>query len=478
MNQLNLRQKKHKAWLVLIAVLSSLLASFGSCSSQAGALDVAAKKASDFVDSIGVVTKFYPNEKAALWTDTIKPRLQELGVHHIRTTLIPNTAPGLNNQKQADWIVELGRLNPPIKTIGHWRERGTWVEKMKATESMLDGLEAVEGPNEPNALQARFRYTDEQNIQHGQNDRNEDGKIDNFGKGWEHAVRLFTEDLYYHLKDTSNPLYTASSSPIDPRVASLNILSFSPAGRGYEKFKRYQDTYNWNLEDWIDYGNLHIYGAVNPEVVTKNVLDKARRTIYPTKPFIVTEVGYSTDLGHPHGVPNEDVQARYNLRSLLELFRLGVKRTYIFSLLRLEPKGRGFSLLVADKDKHQYEPRASFNAMRDTISILKEESSDFTPGTLRYELSGDLSNVRKDFVLQKSDGTFYLIFWMAVPHDSSSLSRTLKLKINTSGFAEAKLYQPVTQGTSVIQTISDPYAFHQITVPDHPLIVELVPKNL
>ena len=461
MNVLKLWNKVNKQRLVItILILLGVQVSLGihiargSISQEQ--ITVLAKKAPDFIDSIGVEVRLYPEREDSLWTNIIKPRLQELGVQHIRTRLRHNIDLGSDERKAADRIIELGNLDPPIKTTGIWREFGSWDEKIKATEYMLSGLEAIENPNEPNRPQEGFDYKDTQGERHGYSKPTGDNDKKLVGKGWVHAVRLFTEDLNLHIKNN---------------FPQLKILSSAVTIGAYKGVQNYQNQHNWNVEDWVDYGNFHVYRKTNPEKNTR--IDDVRQTMYPTKPLIITETGYNTGARGIALVPNQEIQAIYNLRSILEFFRLGIKRTYIFSLLRFEPEPRYFSLIDPDNTE---KVTSSFEAIRDTISILDGGDSNFTPQTLRYEITGKLNNLRHKFVLQKSDGKFYLILWLAKPYDASELNRVVNFKLKTPGFIAAKLYQPVQYGTKIVEQIDNPYSSYPLNVSDIPLIVELIPK--
>ena len=455
-NRIN-KQRLVIAILVLLGVQVSLGIHIARGSISQEQITVLAKKAPDFIDSIGVEVRLYPEREDSLWTDIIKPRLQELGVQHIRTRLRHNIDLGSDERKAADRIIELGNLNPPIKTTGIWREFGSWDEKIKATEYMLSGLEAIENPNEPNRPPERFDYEDNQGVRHGYPNTVEDNDKKELGKGWVHAVRLFTEDLNFYIHNN---------------FPQLKILSSAVTEGAYKQVQNYQNQHHWNVEDWVDYGNFHVYRKTNPEKITR--IDDVRQTIYPTKPLMITETGYNRGYLGIALVPNQEIQGIYNLRSLLECFRLGVKRTYIFSLLRFEAKPRYFSLIDPDNTE---EVTISFKAIRDTISILDGGDSNFNPQTLRYEISGEINNELHNFVLQKSDGKFYLIVWLAKPYDAYELNRVVNFKLKTPGFIAAKLYQPVEYGTKIVEQIDNPYSSYPLNVSDRPLIVEFIPKT-
>ena len=469
------REKKHKSLkdkqknsikLGILFFFVTLIGNLSILPGEAKGIEVRANKVSDFINSIGVEAPLYPDEDPDLWEKTVKARLQELGVRHIRTNLSAvgiSIEPGSRGKILGDRINELAGLNPPIKTTGILREYGTWQSKVDGIQYIADSLEAIEGPNEPNRKGEGFSYLDRTGRKHGYETHSRDGNRKNreiLGEGWIHGVRFFSEDLYSVLK----------------HEFGIDILSFSPTDAADKKVEDYQNKYNWHIEDWIDYGNFHVYRQTKPETGTERRIARLRSTIYPTKPLIVTETGYSIN-GHWPSVPNEEIQATYNLRSLLELFSLGVKRTFIFSLLRLEGPA-AYSILEPNDDYFPvYKSRIGFDALRDTIAILKDDNEEFTAQKLRYELDGNLKNVRHQFVLQKSDGRFYLILWLAVPYNQSELSRTLQFRVNNPNLNSARLYQPVQNGSQIIKKIENIKETSLLTIDSSPLIVELLPER-
>jgi hypothetical protein len=472
-----MRYLKKIFFFFLSIVLLSILTHFSSLSSPGVSFSLNSFKASEFIDSIGIDVKIYPEKGERFWTDIIKPFLKELGVLHIRTLLNPTISLNSPGRIQADRILELSYLNPPIKTTGMWREYGTWDEKLRATQYMLPALEAIEGPNEPYGKNQNFAYEYSGDTARRSIYSTAQPDISNNAKNWMHSILFFTEDLFYYLKDTSNPYYINRKQSIDSSVSKLNILPFSAGINAYKKFVAFQSGIKWNLEDWIDFGNYHLYRGSNPEKNTN--VDYLKRFLFPSKQIIITETGYTTASGRIPSVPNDETQAIYNLRSLLELYRLGVKRTYIFSLLRLNSRSSSFSLLSPESSISKYKPRSSFYAIRDTISILKDDNSniDFAPGSLNFSLIGNLKDLHK-LALTKSDGKTYLILWLALPYQSLNLHRELKFKINDLSYKRINLLQPIPYGSKILHSSISPFDYNKIIVSDHPVILELIPKSI
>lgn len=88
-----------------------------------------------------------------------------------------------------------------------------------------------------------------------------------------------------------------------------------------------------------DYANCHCYpkgGKPPAEELAANIASQL--AVMPGKPIMVTEIGYHTSLSAPtvgstgwQGV-TEERQAEYTLQLLIEAFRRGVKRTFIYQL--------------------------------------------------------------------------------------------------------------------------------------------------
>ena len=115
---------------------------------------------------------------------------------------------------------------------------------------------------------------------------------------------------------------------------------------------------------------------------------------------------------------------RYNMRILADQFRRGVRRTYLHQLMDLGTENtfnNSWGIVRADPDKT---PKPAFTAWKELVGMCAEGTWDtkskifsapsFTPGSLDFEITGN-TNAVKSLLLQKSDGKFQLLVWVAAP---------------------------------------------------------------
>jgi hypothetical protein len=155
------------------------------------------------------------------------------------------------------------------------------------------------------------------------------------------------------------------------------------------------------------------------------------KAFYPDRPFFVTETGYTTK-----SVDGTSIRAHglYVNRIFTEYFRLGIRRTCIYSLLNDhdDPADHesNFGLLYAD-----YSPKPGFTALKNLMALVR---SDWAPSaaqlrpptyalaTLDFGLNvsavGDYD--RTDYVhhllLQKPDGLLLLLLWHEISAEDVS----------------------------------------------------------
>jgi hypothetical protein len=170
-----------------------------------------------------------------------------------------------------------------------------------------------------------------------------------------------------------------------------------------------------NLSSLINYGNTHDYfGTRNPETgpygsafyncggYGSMQFDMCLAAMVGVnEPVVATETGYESGAGL-----SDAIIGRYELRTLFESFRLGIARTFLYELID-DPSG-DWGLLTGS-----FSPRPSYTAIQNVLSLLKD-ASFAQPSKLDYTLAGQTQNVHH-LLLQKSNGSFYLAIWLAVP---------------------------------------------------------------
>lgn len=122
------------------------------------------------------------------------------------------------------------------------------------------------------------------------------------------------------------------------------------------------------------------------------------------KSVVATENGYSTS-GSPDAIP-QNIAGRYMPRLLIEQFRAGIRRTYLYELI--DCCGESYGLLTQDGL-----PKPAFYAVKSLLTLLADPGPAFTPQDLAYTVSGG-SDVRH-MLFQKRDGTYFLALWRGVP---------------------------------------------------------------
>ena len=71
-------------------------------------------------------------------------------------------------------------------------------------------------------------------------------------------------------------------------------------------------------------------------------------------------------------------------------------------------------------------PKPQYTAMQSLLQTLSDPSRDFEPRSLPFSLSGETSNVHQ-LLLQKHDGTFFLLLWLEVPGWDASTQAALNV---------------------------------------------------
>jgi hypothetical protein len=217
---------------------------------------------------------------------------------------------------------------------------------------------------------------------------------------------------------------------VPPLKAQLAVTS--NAVRGANMSKRYpvigpslvqQTSYPelGNVAPSIDYGNLHNYpGGHNPGNTGWGALD-AQGHGYgsipwnldqlaidsPGLPYYTTETGYTNDPTAFEWVP-QSVSAVYMPRLVLEQWRAGFTRTFIYELV--SEGGEDFGLISST-----WQRKPAYTALANLLVFLADKGYTFTPTSLNYGIVGGDSNLHQ-LLMQRHDGTFFL----ALGHEESS----------------------------------------------------------
>jgi hypothetical protein len=407
---------------VVLIVGTSLLRSTGQVqmSGQVSSADA-------FVDSIGVNVHFtYTDTAYGNYNDIIKPRLQELGIRHIRDGIVRDRPDQYSKFKELE---QDGIYTTLIAGIG-WAEPN---EVVALAKELGTAQEAVESPNE-------FDVGKQQSE-------------------WVPLLLDYIEKVHEAIK-------------ADEATANLPFIGPSFIDGGASQAIG-------DVSQWVDYGNMHPYNYPN-RPGDGNIDNELRNRARPSgdKPMIATEAGYHTGGAESDRPVPEATQGKYIPRLLLEYFNRGVVRTFLYEFIdqrrSSSDKEANFGILRQDGS-----PKPAFTAIRNLITLLNDPGEQFQPKSLDFSLSGNTADIHQT-LLQKQNGNFYLILWQEVtsynPLTKQEIDvpdRQVTLNLNTA-IEEAKLYLPLNSSDSIEQH-SQPTRL-TLAVPDHPLVIELIPS--
>ena len=390
---------------------------------------VQARGAAEFLDSMGICAVIYDN---ATHESIVVPRLAELGIQHLRVGLkkVGDNHRG-NGQIMLNRVKELGEAG--YKITGLWSCWYSMDDFLTITEFLLpNSIYQAEGPNEPWNGHENFKWE---------------------GEKWPKGPALYMEDMHTALKSRET-------------TRNIPILSFSGTTSAYK-----------SIEQWLDYGNEHIYSDNGESLTEKGQLQKlierCRATQYPTKPLQFTEAGYNSDPKGYRGTSIE-VQARGVPRIFLETFKSGIVRTFIYGLIMKDDAG--FSLLHPDG-----QPKPAFLAVKAMREILKDTAVEgFTPGSLAFQVEAPVPSVHH-LLLQRSDGVFFLCLWNDIggwdaktKKDKRNPDQSVQISFAKNP-SKVSSYRPLTNGKDALETKTVMDQKMTVDVPDHPLILEIVP---
>ena len=412
--------------LVLVALAGLALA----LPQQAGAA-VKARAADGFVDSIGVNVHLAFNDTPYVPEfATVKQRLEELGIRHVRDELeyYPD------RDAQFERLSELAAAGfGSTLIIGSPDNGSAGLEALlEIAAEEIDGVEALEGPNE-------FSTS---------------GDPD-----WQPHLVAYQRELY-------------EQAQADPALSALPLVGPSIVHGDQDELG--------DVSADLDFGNIHSYPFGNPPDKLGTAIARAELNS-GQKPIWATETGYHTALNWSgeHPPVSEAAMATYVPRLFLEYFRWGIVRTFSYELLDewpdpgLDERESDFGLL-----RNDLAPKPAFDALRNTIAILEDPGAPFDPTALDYSLSeggvafsGPESPGLHKVLLQKRDGSFYLVLWRTSsvwdPATGAPLAApTAPVEVAVApGIASVTSYQPNVSAAPV----------WSLTQPDEPLTVEVGP---
>jgi len=222
-----------------------------------------------------------------------------------------------------------------------------------------------------------------------------------------------------------------------------NFKVLGPSLIGYNMKDTSKPLDGKGFSNYLDYGNVHsYYGGDMPEtnlatndgfdgfvvskdkIPTKSNTLEERLKIYSSrisgnKPVVVTETGYHDYMDNAKGLhkpTDKNAVGVYMPRVFLENFRIGVARTYAYQMFNeIENKTTYEKHFGMFDTGGRTTPKPSAKAMHFMNMRLVDDTASaktFKPAKLDFTLTNKPENVRT-VLLQKSNGTFYLMIWRA-----------------------------------------------------------------
>jgi hypothetical protein len=394
-----------------------------SCSGDANGL--AAMRAADFIDTLGVNVHVEYTDGDYADVAGVIADLSYLGIHHVRDA---NLNP--SNQGQASYGT--------VADAGYRFNLHTGGDPMLSVQRIHDfvaqhpgSVAAIEGPNEVNNWPVSYS-----------------------GLTGDAAAQAFQTALYDAAKADALlrdiPVYGVTSWP--------------------------------EFSSKCDFGNYHSYAHDGDQPLTwlEGGRDAQLEVFADPKPrMVLTETGYYTLPGGPgwEGV-DDPTQAKFLLNTYFDAVHLGVQRSYVYQLLDAYVDAGS-----SDQEKHfgvfdiDNQPKDAADALHNLTTILADGAADaasFPAGRLDHSVSG-LPATGKSLLFQKADCSFAIAVWaepdiwdenanLALSAQTANVVVTL-----TTSRASIDIYDPL-QGTSPIQTLSDSNRV-ELALSDHPLLV-------
>lgn len=245
-----------------------------------------------------------------------------------------------------------------------------------------------------------------------------------------------------------------------------------------------------DLSAHVDLGNSHPYmGGTRPELPEfpgqwslQRHID-TMRAVSGSKPFLVTETGYhtalnQTDRQRPVGA---EPGAAYVLRTLLELYRLGATRTYLYELVDQYPdpdladQEANFGLFAND-----WTPKPAATAVRNLMAVLGDRRRALRGQTLNYAVAGADANLRS-MAFARVGGGFTLVLWRPEPlwdHTAKQPITAADTTVNVTfgkPFAGARVFRPARSAAPVRTTGATTGI--DVAVGADPVVIDLRPTQ-
>lgn len=236
-----------------------------------------------------------------------------------------------------------------------------------------------------------------------------DGDLSSAIEGTNEVNLYCREDWVERERRYMAPLYRQVNNHPDPVIRSLPVIG--PSFGRAEASQRIGD-----VSRWIDFGNTHPYtGCTSP--TPEHVRRYGIESYEPaggSKPVIATEVGFHTAVNTTDAGAQPPCDERtagvYTLRTVLEHFKMGIERSYLYEAIDLWPDpGReraswNFGIL-----RNDFSPKPAYTYLKNLLATTSSpETTELDP--LALEVVAGPEDLRT-LLLQQSDGDHVLALW-------------------------------------------------------------------
>ncbi len=466
--------------IVFLALIGSTITQRLRANNYSVTQHVLAQSADDFVESMGISTKFgfCPGRLCDNYPE-VKALLAELGIRYIRDIPFPEQwrrRTDLYEDHGIRMLAETGR------TAGQTLDTENISARLDIIKSWGNMIAGIVGINEYDSA-------------YNSCERDPEGCDPNWSEqNWPRSYRLFQQRLYEQVK-TDQELHHLPVI-MGPMVNSDNLERLG------------------NLNGICDKGNDHTYpfpwGKPSQESEWFESKDRLSsidemvakvQKVCPGKKLWITETGYREKI---YGEKIDAQQNKYKVtrkaktkylpRIYANYYLQGqIEKTFLYVLLAAVPTDlSGHGIVDAN-----LQPTPAYYGIKNMTSLLGEATwdrltqswqyPDFQPSSLEYTLKGNLTDI-KHLLLQKSDGTFYLLLWQEVytydaqqGKDIENPDRPIQFKLNGGVIKKANKYlfynetnpsaelDPLETWTNVSNL--------SLSVPDHILVLEFALKD-
>ncbi len=349
--------------------------SAGSSSVQNQVPLVAPAAANAFVQSVGVnVHLGYWGTPYTSNPSAVAALITNLGVHHVRDMNYAGDPGACASEAR---LASSGVGVDAIATIGqNASDVATFVR------CLGPALEAVEGPNE-------------YDLTHPNSDTN-----------WPATLASAQRSLYAAVKGVSSVPVLAPALTTDSAFAAIGSIS-DAANVG--NFHPYMSGHNPGGDGYGGSFSFGTYGSL------AYFIGIARQDV-GSLPIWATEAGFGDAAGSLAPV-SPTVKMHYTLRTVLEHWKAGIPRTYIYQLIDAD-NNEYASYGIVDAN---LSPKPAYTALKSLLAHVSDPSGASSLSPLGYALSAP-SSVHQ-ILLQRSDGSYELLLWNDVTEwDTSSLA--------------------------------------------------------